>query len=67
MKVRCTKCGVNEVNSEFIVDRDTGYCRECATLLRLGTSREAIKMEQGIPRTHQDDDKEPAEEVSETL
>lgn len=69
--MRCTKCGMEEALSKFIVDRDTGYCENCAELLRLGTSREAQKMEQGIPRSsiqeEDKDDKEKQKDDGETI
>jgi len=39
----CTKCGTNIVSMEFRVDKDLGYCEECAEILRLGQSKEARK------------------------
>ena len=39
----CTKCGANHVSMEFRVDKDLGYCDECADILRLGQSKEARK------------------------
>ena len=39
----CTKCGANTVSLEFRVDKDLGYCEECADILRLGQSKEARK------------------------
>lgn len=39
----CTKCGVAHVSMEFRVDKDLGYCEECAEILRLGQSKEARK------------------------
>jgi hypothetical protein len=39
----CTKCGVQVVSMEFRVDKDLGYCEECADILRLGQSKEARK------------------------
>jgi hypothetical protein len=66
MRSRCTKCGVRPPDPKYTIDRDTAFCHECATLLRLGTSREALKMEQGIPRSSiVEDDHE--EEINETL
>ncbi|HSQ41020.1 MAG TPA: hypothetical protein VLM37_01930 [Fibrobacteraceae bacterium] len=41
----CTKCGINPVSPEFRVDKDLGYCEECAEILRLGQSKEARKSE----------------------
>jgi len=37
----CTKCCINPVDPSFMVDRDTGYCTECAVVLGLGHTREA--------------------------
>lgn len=37
----CTKCCINPVDSGYMVDRDTGYCMECALVLGLGHTREA--------------------------
>jgi hypothetical protein len=37
----CTKCCINPVDPNFMVDRDTGYCSECAVVLGLGHTREA--------------------------
>lgn len=37
----CTKCCIMPVDDAFIVDRDTGYCTECALMLGLGHTREA--------------------------
>ena len=37
----CTKCCINPVDPGFMVDRDTGYCTECALVLGLGHTREA--------------------------
>lgn len=49
VKYRCTKCGIREADPKFTLERDTAYCLDCASLLKLGTSREALKMEQGVP------------------
>lgn len=69
MKMKCTKCGIKEADPKYIVERDTAYCSECASLLRLGTSREALKMDQGIPRSSAEDDeaKTGEDEVEEAL
>jgi len=62
--MRCTKCGIREPVQKFTIDRDTGFCAECATILRLGKSREALKMEQGIPRSSiVDNDDDEADET----
>lgn len=37
----CTKCCRNPVAPEFRVDKDLGYCEECAEILKLGHSKEA--------------------------
>ena len=37
----CTKCCRNPVAPEFRVDKDLGFCEECAELLGLGQSKEA--------------------------
>lgn len=37
----CTKCCINPVEPGYMVDRDTGYCMECALVLGLGHTREA--------------------------
>ncbi len=37
----CTKCCINPVEPGYMVDRDTGYCLECALVLGLGHTREA--------------------------
>lgn len=37
----CTKCCRNPVAPEFRVDKDLGYCEECAEILGLGHSKEA--------------------------
>ena len=41
----CTKCCVNIVSPEFRVDKDLGYCEECALLLGLGFTKEARKVD----------------------
>lgn len=65
MKMKCTKCGIREIDSKYMVDRDTGYCKECAELLHLGTSREAQKIDQGIPRTTDADEDDKGELLEE--
>ncbi len=37
----CTKCCRNPVSPEYRVDKDLGYCEECAEILGLGRSKEA--------------------------
>ena len=41
----CTRCNQNLVSPEFWVDKHLGYCEECATILKLGQSKEARKVE----------------------
>jgi hypothetical protein len=41
----CTKCGINQVVDRFIIDKELGYCGDCADILRLGETKEARKME----------------------
>lgn len=41
----CTKCGINVVTTRFTIDRELGYCGSCAEILRLGTTKEARRME----------------------
>jgi hypothetical protein len=41
----CTKCCVNIVSPEFRVDKDLGYCEDCAMLLGLGFTKEARKVD----------------------
>ncbi len=41
----CTKCGINAVAERFTIDRELGYCLDCADILRLGATKEARRME----------------------
>jgi len=41
----CTKCGINAVHERFTIDKELGYCGDCAEILRLGETKEARKME----------------------
>ena len=41
----CTKCGINVVTERFTIDRELGYCKDCAEILRLGETKEARRME----------------------
>ena len=41
----CTRCNRNLVSPEFWVDKHLGFCEECATILKLGQSKEARKVE----------------------
>ena len=41
----CTRCNKNLVSPEFWVDKHLGYCEECASILHLGQSKEARKVE----------------------
>jgi hypothetical protein len=56
----CTKCGVMPVSEYFRIDRNLGFCEDCADLLRLGTSKEAKAFEFGLgsnrPAEGDDDD-----------
>ncbi len=65
IKIRCTKCSIREADPKYSVDRETAFCTECAELLRLGTSREALKMEQGVPHTVEVE--APEQEIDETV
>jgi hypothetical protein len=44
----CTKCGLFPVSTMFVIDRNLGFCDECASLLRLGETKEAKTFEFGI-------------------
>ena len=50
----CTKCGKTAVTMEFRVDKDLGYCEECADILRLGQSKEARKSEYQLSLSRRD-------------
>lgn len=67
IKIRCTKCAIREADPDFTIDKDTAFCSECATLLKLGTSREALKMEQGVPHNAAIGDDDEEEAIEETL
>lgn len=41
----CTKCGVRPVLAEYRVDKDLGYCEECAKMLGLGHTKEARRLD----------------------
>lgn len=41
----CTKCGINSVAVRFTLDKELGYCDDCAKILRLGESKESRRME----------------------
>lgn len=41
----CTRCNRNIVSPEFWVDKQLGYCEECAEILKLGQSKEARKID----------------------
>jgi hypothetical protein len=38
----CIKCGIRPVSPNFVVDKDLGYCEECAELLHLETPQEQL-------------------------
>jgi hypothetical protein len=52
----CTKCNLFPVTPMFVIDRNLGYCDECATLLRLGETKEAKTFEFGIGNNGEDED-----------
>jgi hypothetical protein len=41
----CTKCGLNEVSDRFTIDKELGYCDDCAEILHLGETKEARKID----------------------
>lgn len=41
----CTKCGIRPVVAEYRVDKDLGYCEECAKMLGLGHTKEARRLD----------------------
>ncbi len=41
----CTKCGLNVVSERFTIDKELGYCTDCAEILHLGETKEARKMD----------------------
>jgi hypothetical protein len=41
----CTKCGINEVSDRFTIDKELGYCDDCAEILHLGETKEARKID----------------------
>lgn len=41
----CTKCGLRPVVAEYRVDKDLGYCEECAKMLGLGHTKEARRLD----------------------
>jgi len=61
----CTKCGRNPVSIEYRVDKDLGYCEDCADILRLGQSKEARKSDYQMSLMRKDplasEDEEEAE------
>ena len=54
----CTRCCINIVSPEFRVDKDMGYCEECASILKLGMSKEARQTEYNINFAKGDDDQD---------
>lgn len=44
----CTKCGLFPVSEMYVIDRNLGFCDECAILLRLGETKEAKTFEFGL-------------------
>jgi hypothetical protein len=41
----CTKCGINQVSDRFTIDKELGYCDDCAEILHLGETKEARKID----------------------
>jgi hypothetical protein len=41
----CTKCGINVVSDRFTIDKELGYCDDCAEILHLGETKEARKID----------------------
>jgi len=41
----CTKCGINQVSERFTIDKELGYCDDCAEILHLGETKEARKVD----------------------
>ncbi len=41
----CTKCGINVVSVRFTIDKELGYCDDCAEILHLGETKEARKID----------------------
>lgn len=58
----CTRCCINYVSPEFRVDKDLGYCEECATILKLGQSKEARQTEYNMNFARGDDEDEEDED-----
>lgn len=44
----CTKCGIFPVAEMYVIDRNLGFCDDCAMLLRLGETKEAKTFEFGL-------------------
>ena len=57
----CTKCCINPVEPGYMVDRDTGYCLECALVLGLGHTREARQQNFHPSLMKAEEGEEPAE------
>ena len=58
----CTRCCINPVVAEFRVDKDLGYCEECAAILKLGQSKEARQTEYNMNFGRDDDDEDEDED-----
>lgn len=54
----CTRCCINVVSPEFRVDKDMGYCEECASILKLGMSKEARQTEYSLNFAREEDDQD---------
>ncbi|NLO24091.1 MAG: hypothetical protein GX116_07175, partial [Fibrobacter sp.] len=63
----CTKCCVNIVAPEYRVDKDMGYCEECAAILGLGFSKEARHVQYNIKKSTDNDDLDDVEPSEEDL
>lgn len=57
----CTKCGIFPVTDMYVIDRNLGFCDECAFLLRLGETKEAKTFDFGIGSN---EDEEAAEDAA---
>ena len=60
MSQLCTKCGIMPVEDQFRIDRNLGYCEDCADILQLGQSKEARGLFTAEEDTSTDDDDDAA-------
>lgn len=56
----CTKCGIFPVSEMYVIDRNLGFCDDCAILLRLGETKEAKTFEFGLGNQDQQEDEDAA-------